>query len=48
MAITEAGPVDKAKARLWRGRILAFVGLWIAGVVTVAGVAWLIRWAIGA
>lgn len=34
--------------RLWRGRILSFVALWIAGVVTVAAVAALIRWAMGA
>lgn len=32
----------------WRGRILWFVGLWAAGVAVVAGVAWLIRLAMGA
>ena len=31
--------------RIWRGRILSFVGLWLAGVATVAAVAALVRWA---
>ncbi|MEX2453947.1 MAG: DUF2474 domain-containing protein [Rhodospirillaceae bacterium] len=35
------------RRRLWRGRILTFVGLWLAGVLTVGAVAWLIRWIMG-
>lgn len=34
--------------RVWRGRIVTFVALWLAGVLAVSAVAYLIRWAMGA
>lgn len=56
MAITErtAAPAPEnapgraSRGTPWRGRIVWFVGLWAAGVAVVAGVAWLIRLAMGA
>lgn len=39
--------VRPSRGTPWRGRILWFVALWAAGVAVVAGVAWLIRLAMG-
>jgi len=41
-----SGRSGGSKLQLLAGRILWFVGLWLAGVVTIAAVSWLLRLAV--
>lgn len=44
MAITDrAGMSEDAQQSLWK-KWAWFAGLWVAGVLVVGGIGWLIRW----